>query len=114
MNTISSDYGPNGAVLTVRTDDYRPETADEDLSGFEGITAGDTVRLFVGDNPGAGTSHAVASVDLAANTITLSANPGLVAPGDGNTVWAYITPDIRADAATIHDDYGFIGSVKLT
>ena len=104
----------NGAVLTVRTNDYRPETAQEDLSGFEGITAGDTVRLFVGDNPGAGTSHTVASVDLAANTITLSANPGLAAPGDGHAVMAYITPDIKADAATIHDDYGFIGSAKLT
>ena len=106
--------GANGAVLTVRTDDYRPSTADEDLSGFEGISAGSTVRLFVGNNPGAGSSHGVVGVDLAANTITLAVDPGLAAPGDGHEVWAYITPDVRDDVAAIHDDYGFMGTVKLT
>ena len=105
--------GANGATLTVREDDYRPDTAAEDLSGFEGIQAGDVVRIIrIGtDSPFIGT---VQSIDLAANTITLTSNPGISAPADGHPVHAYILPGFRSEAAEIHDDYAFIGFTRLT
>ena len=103
----------NGATLTVRTSDYRPESRQEDLSGFVGISAGEKVRIFTGDDPGAGTSHDVSAVDLNLNTITLAADPGLAAPADGHPVIAYVTAEEKNNAALIHADYAYVGLTRI-
>ena len=104
----------NGAIQTVTETAYKPSHITEDLVGFSAVQAGDNVLVFDGVNPGAGTLTTVVSVDLAANTITLGADPGLAAPADGHPYWGYVTPAPKASASAAHDSYGFIGVTKLT